>query len=142
MARVKQGDRIRINYKGSLDDGTMFDANESGKPFEFEVGAGRVIPGFDRGVVGMSAGDVKRVEVAPEDAYGPYRPDLCVEVEKSRLGEGIELTVGQPVQIRRSGDMSVIGHLKAIRESDILVDANHPLAGKKLTFDIELLEIL
>lgn len=142
MARVKEGDKVRINYKGTLEDGTLFDANESGKPFEFEVGGGRVIPGFDRALVGMSPGEVKRVEVAPEDAYGRYRPDLCVEVEKSRIGEEIDLTVGQPVEIRRSGDMSVVGHLKEVRENDVLVDANHPLAGRRLTFDIELVDIM
>lgn len=141
MSVVKQGDTVRINYKGSLEDGTLFDANESGRPFEFLVGSGKVIPGFNRGVVGMTPGDVKRFEVAPEDGYGPYRPHLCVEVEKSRL-EGVDLVVGQPVEIRRKGDLGVIGHLKEVKADVVVVDANHPLAGKKLIFDVELVEVV
>jgi FKBP-type peptidyl-prolyl cis-trans isomerase 2 len=142
MARVREGDKVHIRYRGALEDGTVFDSSEKGKPFEVAVGSGRVIPGLERALLGMKPGEKKRVEIEPADAYGVYRPDLRLRVPRQNIGERAEYRVGQEVQIRRKGERTILGRVLEIASDGILLDANHPLAGKKLTFEIELLEIV
>ena len=141
MAQVKKGDTVKINYRGLLDDGTLFDANEEGEPLEVKVGEGTLIPGIESALEGMSVGDTKKISLAAEEAYGPYRDDLCIEIDRDRLDAEIKIEVGQPVQIKNAGEINVVGHFKEVKEETVVVDANHPLAGKNLTFHIELVEI-
>ncbi len=141
MAQVKKGDTVKINYRGLLDDGTLFDANEEGESLEVKVGEGNLIPGIESALEGMSVGDTKKISLVAEEAYGPYRDDLCIEIDRDRLDAEIKIEVGQPVQIKNAGEINVVGHFKEVKEETVVVDANHPLAGKNLTFHIELVEI-
>ena len=141
MAQVKKGDTVKINYRGLLEDGTLFDANDDGEPLEVKVGEGNLIPGIESALEGMSIGDRKKVDLSAEDAYGSYRDDLCIEIDRERLDSEIQIEVGQPVQIKNAGEINVVGHFKEVKDETVVIDANHPLAGKNLVFEIELVEI-
>jgi FKBP-type peptidyl-prolyl cis-trans isomerase 2 len=142
MSKAKTGDTVRVRYRGTFEDGTEFDATGEKKPFEVTIGAGRVIPGFEKALLGMEAGEKKTVRIPPEEAYGRYREDLRLRVDRETLGEGGSFRAGQEVRIRRQGETTVIGRVLEIAEDAIVVDANHPLAGKALTFEIELVKIV
>ncbi|RPJ42970.1 MAG: peptidylprolyl isomerase [Candidatus Latescibacterota bacterium] len=142
MREVKGGDKVRLRYRGTLEDGTEFDSSVKGKPFEVTVGAGRVIPGFEKALLGMKPGETKRVEIEPADAYGVYREDLRIRVGREKTVKNAEYRVGQEVQIRREGERTIIGRVLEVGGDAVLLDVNHPLAGKKLTFEIELVEIV
>jgi peptidylprolyl isomerase len=142
MREIRSGDKVRLRYRGLLEDGSVFGATEEGKSFEVVAGAGRVIPGFDRAIVGMKVGERKSVGIPAEEAYGPYRRDLRIRVERKSLGKNASYRPGQEVRIRRPGEQALIGRVVEVGEDEILVDANHPLAGKRLTFEIEIVEVL
>ncbi|MBM3321223.1 MAG: peptidylprolyl isomerase [Candidatus Eisenbacteria bacterium] len=142
MSKANTGDTVRVRYRGTLEDGTEFDASEEKKPFELTLGAGRVIPGFEKALLGMEAGERKIVRIPPEEAYGRYREALRLRVHRETLGEGASFRAGQEVRIRRKGETTLIGRVLEIAEEAIVVDANHPLAGRALTFEIELVEIV
>ncbi|MFH1680332.1 MAG: peptidylprolyl isomerase [Candidatus Eisenbacteria bacterium] len=142
MTGVREGDTVHVRYRGTLEDGTVFDSSGEKKPFEVRIGSGRVIPGFERALLGIKVGEKRKVEIPPEDAYGRPREDLCLRVDKAALGRGASFRVGQEVQIRREGERAILGRVKESGEDAIVVDANHPLAGKTLSFEIELLKIL
>lgn len=142
MSQAKDGDTVRIHYSGKLDDGTPFDSSEGRDPLEFSLGGGQVIAGFDRAVSGMSVGESKSVAIAPDDAYGARHEQLVQEVQKTDLPSDMETFVGMQLQ-----GQSPDGHVThfvvtAVSELSITVDANHPLAGQTLNFDIELVEIV
>ena len=103
--------------------------------------AQNLIPGIESALEGMSVGDTKKIRLAAEEAYGSYREDLCIEIDRERLDSEIKIEVGQPVQIKNAGEINVVGHFKEVNDETVVIDANHPLAGKNLTFDIELVEI-
>lgn len=141
MKAAKQGDTVRVHYTGTLEDGQTFDSSRGGDPLEFTIGAGQVIPGFEIVVTGMKPGETRKERIDAGNAYGETREDLVFEVERSMLpddasvGEGdflaVELPDGSrtPVRVREMGD------------EQITLDANHPLAGKALTFEVELVSI-
>ena len=142
MSQAAAGDTVRIHYTGKLDDGTQFDSSAGREPLEFALGAGQVVPGFDKAVTGMNVGESKSVRIPPEDAYGPRHEQLVHEVPKSALPEDIDPSVGMALQARGSDGQTVQLTVTAVAAESITVDATHPLAGHALNFDIELVEIV
>lgn len=138
---VKQGDEVKVNYTGRLDDGTVFDSSEGREPLAFTVGNGQVIPGFDAAVDGMEIGDSKTITIPCAEAYGPYREDMVLKVPREQLPEGLDPEVGQQLQMGQSQEDMLIVSVTEVAAESITLDANHPLAGKDLTFDVELVEI-
>ncbi len=142
MAQAKIGDSVKVHYTGKLDDGTVFDSSMGRDPLEFELGSGQVIKGFDQAIIGMEPEESKTTTIAADEAYGPHQPELVVNVDRDRFPENLDPEVGQHLQMRQEGGR-VIGVVVAdVSESEVTLDANHPLAGKDLTFDIQLVEIL
>ena len=142
MAQAKDGDTVRVNYTGKLTDGTVFDSSAERDPLQFTVGAGQVIPGFDHAVVGMNEGDKKSVEVAAEDAYGNRRDDLLVSVDRGEFPNDVDPRVGQRLQAKTSEGNTTVVKVAKVEDERVTLDANHPLAGEKLAFDIELVQIV
>lgn len=142
MSQAKAGDTVRIHYTGTLEDGTQFDSSSDRDPLEFNVGSGQVIPGFDNAVDGMSVGETKSVSIEPGDAYGERHDQLVQEVPKSVLPENIDARIGMQLQGQSAEGQMTRFTITAVTDDTITVDANHPLAGQKLNFDIELVEIV
>lgn len=142
MASAKTNDTVRIHYTGTLTDGTVFDSSNDREPFEFIIGQGMVIPGFENAVIGMSEGDEKTVSISAEDAYGRYQDELVAVVARSQVPTEIELDIGTILQVRspEGGIARVV--VKKITESEVTLDLNHPLAGQDLTFELKLVKIL
>jgi len=141
MSAAKQGDTVKVNYTGKLDDGTVFDSSEGRDPLEFTLGAGQLIPGFDAAVVDMAPGEAKTVTVPPEEAYGPYHEQMVVQANRSQFPEGVEPEVGQQFESRSEDGQNFLVTVTEVDGDKVTLDANHPLAGKELTFDIELVEM-
>jgi peptidylprolyl isomerase len=138
---IEDGKKVRIHYTGTLRDGEQFDSSAGRDPLEFEIGAGRVIPGFDAAVRDMEIGGKKTVTIPSSEAYGEVREEMIGDIPKDRFPAEMELTVGMPLQMQGpQGPLPVI--VKEIKEDAVTIDANHPLAGKDLTFDLELVEIV
>lgn len=141
MSTVKSGDKIKIHYHGKLTSGETFDTSAGREPLEFEVGSGAVIKGFDEGVTGMAVGEKKTIQIPFMEAYGPHSPEMVIEMPKDRFPADMEITIGMPLHMSdgqgRQFQVSVI----EIKEAAVMLDANHPLAGKDLIFDLELVEI-
>ncbi len=141
MSKAKNDDKVKVHYTGTLEDGTVFDSSREREPLEFTVGAGEMIKGFDAAVVGMAVGDSKKFTIAADDAYGQRRDEMVFDVDRSQLPEGMEPEVGQHLQTQAEGGHPVILEIVAVEESSVTLDGNHPLAGKDLNFEIELMEI-
>ncbi len=141
MEQAKPGDTVKVHYTGKLEDGTVFDTSTEREPLEFTVGKGQVIPGFESAVIGMNRGETKTTKIAPDDAYGPHRPEMIITVERSVFPEDADPQVDQQVQIRQANGQSFIATITDVSDEDVTLDANHPLAGKDLIFDIQLVEI-
>lgn len=141
MAEAKEGSTVKVHYTGKLEDGTVFDSSEGRDPIEFTVGAGQIIPGFENGVTGMKPGDKKTVEVTADDAYGPRNEQMIQEFQKSELPPDLELEEGMQLQAQGPNNQPLLLTVAEVRDESVLLDANHPLAGKDLTFEIELLEV-
>lgn len=142
MAKAAIGDTVRVHYTGRLADGTVFDTSLGREPLEFTIGDGRLIPGFEKAIIGMNTGETKTVSLLPEDAYGPYLEELTADVDISQFPPHIKPEVGLHLQIRQDNGSVVDVIITKIAGTTVTLDANHPLAGKELTFDIELLEVL
>ncbi|MBI2860533.1 MAG: peptidylprolyl isomerase [Chloroflexi bacterium] len=141
-AMAKSGDTVKIHYTGTLADGAIFDTSIGKEPLEFTLGEGAVIPGFEEAVTGMQVGDSKTVDIPADQAYGPRDDNLLIKVERSELPEGLEPEVGQQLQSVSPDGGIVVVTVVEVTDTTITVDANHPLAGKDLTFEIELVEIM
>lgn len=139
--RAKDGDTVTVNYTLTLEDGTVADTSAGGEPLQFTLGEGKLISGFEEAVVGMRIGDTKTVTLPPEKAYGPRRPELVGVVSRSKLPEGLEPVVGQELQTTRQDGAPVTVIVTEVTEDTVTLDANPPLAGKTLTFDVELVAI-
>lgn len=139
---VKKGDKIKVHYHGKLSNGETFDSSEGREPLEFEVGSGMVIPGFDEGVTGMTVGEKKTISIPFAEAYGPQNPDMLVEMPKDRFPPEMEIEVGMPLVMSDQNGQQFQVTVTEVKEESIMLDANHPLAGKDLTFDLELVEIV
>ena len=142
MAQAKNGDTVKVDYTGKLDDGSIFDASEGRDPLQFTLGAGELIPGFEQAVLGMSVGETKTVKIDSEQAYGPYRDDMRMDVPRDKFPADIDPELGQQLQLRNADGSSLVVTITEISDANITIDANHPLAGKDLTFEIQLVEIL
>lgn len=142
MPSAQSGDTVRIHYTGRLADGTVFDSSEGGEPLSFTLGSGQVIPGFDQGVTGMDEGESKTIEIPAAEAYGPYRDDLALSVGRDQFPPNITPEVGQPLSLGLDdgGTLDVV--VTEVGEQSVTLDANHPLAGKDLIFDLDLVEIV
>jgi peptidylprolyl isomerase len=144
MRPAKHGDTVRVHYRGKLQDGSLFDVSFNREPVQFTIGKDQVIPGFEEAVVGMNPGDSKTTEIPVEKAFGPYREGMAAVVHKSQFAGHwhIEPRVGQRVQIPQSDGPPRNVTVTEVTESEVTLDANHPLAGKDLTFDIKLIDIV
>ncbi|MDN7023420.1 peptidylprolyl isomerase [Methanoculleus sp. FWC-SCC1] len=138
-ATAEAGDLVQVHYTGTLADGTVFDTSEGREPLQFTVGAGEMIAGFDQAVPGMAVGESKTVTIPADQAYGAYRDDLLIDFDREQVNGTVE--VGQKVTITTSSGQAMNVPVVNVTDSTITVDANHPLAGKDLTFTIELVEI-
>ena len=139
---AKEGDTVKVHYTGTLDDGTVFDTSEGSEPLEFTIGAGNVITGFDEAVKGMRTGEKKTVNIPSDQAYGPYQEDLVFVVDRSQLSSDLDnVEVGQQLNMQHETAGKIVVVVVAVSETTITIDANHPLVGKDLTFEIELIEI-
>lgn len=141
MSQAKAGDKVRVHYTGKLDDGTVFDSSAEREPLEFTLGEGQVIPGFEKVVKGMTPGDSKTATIASGEAYGPHLPEMVMEVPRAQLPDDFDPEIGQRLELQRSDGKTFVVEVTGISDSGVTMDANHPLAGKDLTFDIELVEI-
>lgn len=141
MARAKEGDEVRVHYTGKLEDGTVFDTSQDSEPLSFTIGENRVIPGFETAVTGMEPGDSKTTEIEPEQAYGEHREDMVMELDRDQIPENVDPQVGQQLQLRLDNGQTVPVLITALGEDTVTIDANHPLAGRKLVFEIELVDI-
>jgi len=142
MQQVKKGDKVKVHYHGRLNNGETFDKSEGREPLEFEVGSGMVIKGFDDGVTGMAVGDKKTVNIPFDQAYGPRNPDMIIEMPKERFPKDMEIEVGMPLAMSDGQGQQFQVVIAEIKDDVVLLDANHPLAGHDLTFDLELVEII
>ena len=141
MSKVKDGDTVKVHYTGKLENGDVFDSSREREPFEFTLGNKAVIPGFEKGVIGMGVGDTKTIEILPEEAYGAKQDELVVEVQKTELPDDITPTIGQRLQIKQQDGNPFVVSITDLTEVSITLDANHPLAGYTLFFDVELVDI-
>lgn len=142
MTVVAAGSKIKLHYTGTFDDGEVFDSSREAEPFEFEVGAGQVIPGFDNAVIGMKVGESKQIRLEEEDAYGPYNQEMVFDAEPDQFEAGLNPEVGQQFQTQLEDGTPLVLTVKSVSEGKITLDANHPMAGKTLNFDLELVDIL
>lgn len=142
MRKAQRGDTVQVHYTGKLDDGTVFDSSQDQDPAEFKLGGSQMIRGFQEGVIGMSVGDSKTFRVVADEAYGPRVEKLVTELDHDRFPENMKPEVGQRLQLVQTDSRKVFATVKAISPSGVIIDANHFLAGKDLTFDIHLVAIL
>jgi peptidylprolyl isomerase len=141
MVQAKSGDTVKIHYTGRLEDGTVFDSSAEREPLEFTIGGEQVIPGFEQAVLGMALGESKTEEIPMDQAYGPHLEEMVLEVSREQIPPDINPEVGQQLQIQQANGQSVPVFVTEVTDNQIILDANHPLAGEDLTFEIELVEI-
>lgn len=142
MVQAKKGDVVKVHYTGKFEDGTVFDTSIGRDPLGFAVGSRKVIPGFEEAVEGMNPGELKTVSISPEKGYGLHLEELVIEIARDNLPEEVEPVVGQAIQIGESHDKMLQVTVTEVTDSKVVLDANHPLAGKNLVFEIKLLEIV
>jgi len=141
MPTAKQGDTVQIHYTGKLDDGTVFDSSEGREPLAFTLGEGQVISGFEEAAIGMEVGESKETRLDVDEAYGERREDLLLEVPREQLPDELEVDVGTPLQLQQPDGRAVPVTVAKLDEEQVTLDANHPLAGQPLTFQITLVGI-
>lgn len=142
MTQVKTGDTVSLHYTGTLADGTTFDSSAGRDPLQFEVGSGQIIPGLDKAIPGMTVGDTKVVTIPADEAYGPTNPEAQQDVPRAEIPPEIPLELGMQLQVQAPDGQVLPVTVIAMTEETVTIDANHPLAGKDLTFDIELIAIV
>ncbi len=139
---VKKGDTVRVHYTGRVKDGQVFDSSLKREPLEFEIGSGSIIAGVDKAVIGMKPGEKKEVTVLPEDGYGDYDQKLLLDMPKEKIPEDIEPEVGMRLQLVNNKGQPLPVLITEVKDESIKLDANHPLAGKELVFNVELVEVV
>ncbi len=141
MSQVKSGDKIKVHYHGKLTTGETFDSSDGREPLAFEVGSGMVIKGFDDGVTGMVVGEKKTINIPFMEAYGPRNPEMVIEMPKDRFPAEMEVEMGMPLVMSDGQGQQFQVTVVEMKETSVMLDANHPLAGQDLIFDLELVEI-
>ncbi|MEO7309368.1 MAG: FKBP-type peptidyl-prolyl cis-trans isomerase [Chitinophagaceae bacterium] len=141
MSVVKKGDTVKVHYTGTLAGGEQFDSSAGRDPLEFEVGAGMMIPGFDKGVEGMALGDKKQIHVTPEDGYGEWDEQNVIPFPKENVPADMVLEPGQPLTLRNDQGQPLQVVVAEVKDDVVILDANHFLAGKDLVFDVEIVHI-
>ena len=141
-AKAKDGDTVQVNYTGKLSDGTVFDSSIGRQPLQVILGKGQVIPGFEKAILGMKVGDNKTVTIPANEAYGPYHNELIFEVPRTNMPAGVTPQVGQQLQGSQEDGSVMVATITKVSDNTVTLDANIPLAGKDLTFDIGLVKIL
>ena len=142
MAEAQAGDLVRVHYTGRLADGTIFDTSMEREPLEFTLGEGELIPGFEQAVLGMTTGESKTATILADQAYGPHRAERVIDVERHHLPSDLQPELGQRLQMTRPDGTTINVVVTTITETQVTLDANHPLAGHDLIFDLTLVEIL
>ena len=142
MQQAKKGDTVKVHYHGKLTSGETFDSSSGRDPLEFEVGSGSVIKGFDEGVTGMQVGEKKTINIPVDEAYGPRSEDMLIEFPKDRLPGDMEIEQGMQLMMSGATGQNIPVVITEIKNDCVILDANHPLAGEDLIFDIELIEII
>jgi len=142
MQQAKSGDKVKVHYHGRLTNGESFDSSAGREPLEFEVGSGMVIKGFDDGVTGMKVGEKKTINIPAEQAYGEKNADMVIEYPRDQFPDHIELKTGEQLVMSNPSGQQFQVRIAEIKDDVVLLDANHPLAGEDLVFDIELVEIV
>lgn len=141
MSKAKDGDTVKVHYTGTLESGEVFDTSKEREPLEFKLGEGQLIPGFENAVIGMTEGDNTKVDIPSDEAYGEAREDLVIKVPKDQLPEDVAPQVGMQLQVNQPNGQPIPVRITEVGETELTLDANHPLAGKDLSFDIELIEV-
>ncbi len=141
MSKAEDGNTVKIHYTGTLEDGSQFDSSEGREPLEFTIGSGQVIPGFDKACCGMAVGDKVTVTLAPEDAYGEHNPEMIATVDRSMMPDDLNPEVGMPMNASGPNGETLNFVITAFDDETVTVDGNAPLAGKALTFAVEMVEI-
>jgi peptidylprolyl isomerase len=139
--KAEHGDTVVVHYTGTLDGGQVFDSSRGRDPLEFQIGAGQVIPGFDRAVNGLTVGESREVRLEPEEAYGQPQDDLIIDVPPDQFPAEMDPAVGQQVQVQVAPGQSQVARITAVDDDAVRLDLNHPLAGQALTFDVELVAV-
>jgi len=139
---VKKGDKIKVEYTGMFEDGKVFDSSEkAGKLLEFEVGAGQIIKGFDTAVIGMEKGQEKEIKMGPADGYGDHNPSLVRKIPKNKFPQEKEIKAGMMLALNAPNGQQIPVRVKEVTDREVVLDLNHPLAGKKLTFKIKIVDV-
>jgi peptidylprolyl isomerase len=141
MVQAQIGDTVKINFTGKLEDGSVFGSTTDREPLEFKLGEGQILPGVEKGIEGMNVGESKTIKVPPEQAYGQHRKELVEEVGRNQFPKDVEPQVGQSFKVPQPNGQAAVVRVVNVSESTVTLDANHPLAGKDLTFELELLDI-
>ncbi len=138
MTEAKYGDVVRVHYTGKFDDGVVFDTSAGRDPLQFTIGNGEIIPGFEQAVVGMKPGETKTIKIPSDEAYGRHNDEMVLVVDRNQFPADLNLRVGMPLHMHQENGRAIPVMVVDISELHVTLDANHPLAGKDLTFDIEL----
>jgi FKBP-type peptidyl-prolyl cis-trans isomerase 2 len=142
MPQAQNGNTVKVHYTGKLNDGSVFESSRGKAPLEFTLGNDQLIPGFEKAVIGMEVGETRSVVIPADEAYGRHLDEMILEVKRDQLPPDLVPEVGQQLQSKQSDGQIAVFTVTEVNEDSIKVDANHPLAGQDLTFDIELMEIL
>lgn len=148
MAQAAEGDTVRIHYRGKLVSGEIFDASEGfdgmgeDSPLEFTIGGNQVIPGFESGVVGMTPGETKTVTIPVDQAYGPHNPEMVIVFPREQVPEHVDIALGNQLSLTQEDGSTFTVVISDVTDATITLDANHPLAGRELVFDLKLVEIV
>jgi len=141
MAKAKCGDTVKVHFTGRLENNEVFDTSKDDQPFQFTIGTEKVIPGFEKAIIGMEVGETKTVIIPPEEAYGPRYKELVLDFKKNAFSNNITFVVGEQLKIRQKGRDPIKVTIADMNEDTVTFDGNHPLAGKTLIFDILLVAI-
>lgn len=142
MKQAATGDTVHVHYTGTLDDGTVFDSSKGREPLEVTIGGGLVIPGFDNALQGMAVGETKSVTLPPEEAYGDHHEQLVHSVERERIPAEVTLELGNMLQAADNSGNEIQLRIVGLDDASVTLDANHPLAGQALTFELSLVQIV
>ena len=142
MAQAKEGDTVKVHYTVKLGDGTVIGSTSDQEPLKFKIGEGQIIAGFEQALVGMNPGESKTIEILAADAFGPRQEEMVVQIDRQQLPAEVKPQIGEQLQFDREGGGTVTVTVTKVSEESITIDANHPLAGKDLTFDIRFLEVI